>query len=184
MVDQSQEGEHSRTEEHNTSKKGKIMYIPEEDEDTITPEEIRFASKSKNFYKMTDILINEEKEKYLLELAKQGAKLPIDYDLETLVFKEEETETTKLQNIVQALQEQLSQLIKDKAKPKIQFNLNENFPFPFDKGLHMPPFPKGVEIPKYDKYLGTSYPLDHLCEFGDLSIEFIHDQTYLLRLFP
>ena len=48
----------------------------------------------------------------------------------------------------------------------------------------MPPFPKGVELPKYDKYLGTSDPQDHLWEFGALSMEFIHDQTYLMRLFP
>lgn len=48
----------------------------------------------------------------------------------------------------------------------------------------MPPFPKGVEIPKYDKYLGTLDPQDHLHEFDALSMEFVHDQTYLLHLFP
>ncbi len=133
---------------------------------------------------MMNILINEEKEKYLLELAKQGAKLPFDYNLKTLKVKEEETETTKLQKTIQALQEQLSQLVKAKDKPKAQFNFDEICPFPFDKGLHLPPFPKGIKIPKYDKYLGTTDPQDHLHEFGALSVEFVHDQTYLLRLFP
>lgn len=48
----------------------------------------------------------------------------------------------------------------------------------------MPPFPKGVELPKYEKYLGTTNPQDHLREFGTLSMEFMHDQTYLMFLFP
>lgn len=48
----------------------------------------------------------------------------------------------------------------------------------------MPPFPRGAELPKYDKFLAATNPQDHLREFGDLSMEFMHDQTYLMRLFP
>ena len=48
----------------------------------------------------------------------------------------------------------------------------------------MPPFPRGMELPKYNKYFGTTDPQDHLQEFGALSMEFIHDQTYLMHLFP
>ena len=57
-------------------------------------------------------------------------------------------------------------------------------PFPFDKNLDMPPFPRGVELPKYDKYFRTTDPQDHLREFGALSMEFMHNQTYLMHLFP
>ena len=60
--------------------------------------------------------------------------------------------------------------------------LDSIFPFPFDKDLHMPPFPRGVELPKYEKYFRTSDPQDHLREFGALSMEFMHDQTYLMCL--
>ena len=56
------------------------------------------------------------------------------------------------------MQEQILQLMKDKDKPTTQFILDSIFPFPYDKNLSMPPFPKGVELPKYDKYLGISDP--------------------------
>ena len=45
---------------------------------------------------MMEILLLEEKEKYLLELSQQGAKLPADYKVKTLVPKEEETENAQL----------------------------------------------------------------------------------------
>ena len=45
---------------------------------------------------MMEILLQEEKERYLLELGQQGAKVPYDYNVETLVTKEEETKNSKL----------------------------------------------------------------------------------------
>ena len=67
--------------------------------------------------KMMEILLREKKGRYLLELAQKGAKLPIDYNIEDLVAKEEETENSKLQKQVQAMQDQILQLMKDKDKP-------------------------------------------------------------------
>ena len=81
------------------------------------------------------------------------------------------------------MQDQLLQLMKDNGKPNRQFSLDNICLFSFDKGLFMPHFPKGVELPKYDKYLGTLDPQDHLREFGALSMEFIHDQNYLMHFF-
>ena len=57
--------------------------------------------------KMMEIILWEEKERYLLELAKQGAKLPTNYNVETLMTKEEEIENSWLQKQVQAMQEQI-----------------------------------------------------------------------------
>ena len=82
------------------------------------------------------------------------------------------------------MQDQLAQILKDKDKPTKTYTLDALCPFPFDKNLDMPPFPRGVELPKYDKYFGTTDPQDHLREFGALSMEFMHNQTYLMRLFP
>lgn len=59
---------------------------------------------NKSLIEMMEIILLEEKEKYFLELAKQGAKLPSDYQFETLVAKEEETETAKLKKMVQDMQ--------------------------------------------------------------------------------
>ena len=82
------------------------------------------------------------------------------------------------------MQGQLAQMMKDKDKPTKTYTLDALCPFPFDKNLHIPPFPRGVELPKYDKYFGTTNPQDHLHKFGALSMEFMHNQTYRMRLFP
>ena len=82
------------------------------------------------------------------------------------------------------MQDQLAQMMKEKDKPTKIYTLDALCPFSFDKNLDMPPFPRGVELPKYDKYFGTTDPQDHLREFGALSMEFMHNQTYLMHLFP
>lgn len=74
--------------------------------------------------------------------------------------------------------------MRDIDKPIKQYTLDTICPFPFDKDLYMHPFPRGVVLPKYDKYLGTSDPQDHLREFVSLSMEFMHNQMYLMHLFP
>lgn len=48
----------------------------------------------------------------------------------------------------------------------------------------MVPFPQDIEVPKYDKYDRNSDPHDDVQHFYALSIDFIHEYTYLLRLFP
>ena len=48
----------------------------------------------------------------------------------------------------------------------------------------MVPFPRDIEVTKYDKYDGNGDPHDHLCHFYDLSMDFMHKDTYLMRLFP
>ena len=82
------------------------------------------------------------------------------------------------------MQEQLLQLMKDKDKLVKWFTLDSIFSFPFEKSIYIPHFPKGIELPKYDKYLGIFDPQDYFREFGALSMEFIHDQTYLMHIFP
>ena len=41
-----------------------------------------------------------------------------------------------------------------------------------------------IPTPKYEKYDGNSDPNDHVQHFYALSMDFIHEDTYLLRLFP
>ena len=48
----------------------------------------------------------------------------------------------------------------------------------------MVPFARDIEIPKYNKYDGNGDPHDHLCHFYTLSMDFLHEDTYLLWLFP
>ena len=44
----------------------------------------------------------------------------------------------------------------------------------------MVPFPRDIEVPKYDKHDGNSDPHDHVCHFYALSMDFLHEDTYLL----
>lgn len=64
-----------------------------------------------------------------------------------------------------------------------RYSLEDICPYPFDKSLNMIPFPPNYEIPKYNKYNGKTDPQDHVREFFIMSIEFVHNETYLMRLF-
>ena len=81
------------------------------------------------------------------------------------------------------MQEKFPQMMCDKDKPMKTYTLDTICPFPFDKGLDMPPFPRGAQLPKYNKYFRKYDPQDHLREFGALSMEYIHNQPYLMHLF-
>ena len=98
MADQNREGEHSGDQDQSRNVKGKFHYQcdPTEEDEEITKKDIDEARQNKDFRKMMEILLLEEKEKYLLKLAQQGAKLLADYNVETLVTKEEETKNAKL----------------------------------------------------------------------------------------
>lgn len=83
-----------------------------------------------------------------------------------------------------SMQAEIQDLKKEKEKLEKQYSLEHICPFPFDKDVRMIPFPQHVIIPKYNKYTGKSDPQDHMREFCTLSMEFTHEQTYLIRLFP
>ena len=80
-----------------------------------------------------------------------------------------------------ALQQQIQDIQRGTTK---QYSLDEICPYPFDKTLNMIPFPHNYDFPKYDKYNGRSDPIDHVREFCTMSLEFTHNDTYLMRLFP
>lgn len=64
-----------------------------------------------------------------------------------------------------------------------RYSLDDICPYPFDQSLNMVAIPLNFEIPKYDKYNGKSDPRDHIREFCTMSLEFSHDDTYMMRLF-
>lgn len=62
------------------------------DEAVEPPEkEILDCQKGKDFRKMMKTIMTREKEDYFLQLANQGAKLPIGYDVQTLVTKRKDS---------------------------------------------------------------------------------------------
>ena len=75
-------------------------------------------------------------------------------------------------------------MVWDKDKLVKIYTLDGLCPFPFGKNIDMPPFLSEFELPKYDKYFGTTDPQDHVQEFRPFSMEFMHNQIYLMHLFP
>ena len=71
----------------------------------------------------------------------------------------------------------------EKEPPKVSF-IKSICALPFDRILYMVSFPRDIEVPKYDKYDGNGDPHDHVHHFYTLSMDFIHEDTYLLQLLP
>ena len=99
MVDHKLEhGSHSRHQDQPKNDREKDHDIDEGKEEVeILPKHIEKCHKYKNFQKFMEILLNEEKEKYFLKLAQEGAKLPHYFNAEKIITPEEETKTSKLQ---------------------------------------------------------------------------------------
>jgi len=64
------------------------------------------------------------------------------------------------------------------------YSFEDICPYPFDRTLYMPPFPKNFETPKFDKCKGKGDPRDHLREFYIACLEVSNNDTYLMRFFP
>ena len=56
------------------------------------------------------------------------------------------------------MQDQLAQTIHDKNKPTKTYIVYAFCPFPFDRSIDMPTFLRRLELPKFDKYFGTTNP--------------------------
>lgn len=181
---------------------------------------IRDLEQDFKFDRLMEKLLAKQKEKYLLMLAKSGAKLPQEFNMENLKQDAEKSNTqntdeqnnedvnkesnrkdrsdkktheetrrnyadnplSNLTQQVQTLQQKIQDMQNGTSSKK--YSLEDICPYPFDKNLNMIPFPQHCEIPKYDKYDGRSDPQDHIREFCTMSMEFSHDETYLMRLFP
>ena len=92
-------GEHSRDQEKPRNDRQKYPFTYDEDEEgvNINSEHIEKCCNDKHFKEVMEILLNEEKEKYFLKLAQEGAKLPHHFNVETIITPKEEIETSKLQ---------------------------------------------------------------------------------------
>ena len=130
-----------------------------------------------------DKILEKHKECYILALAQQGAKLPSEFDVTNLKWDKEESPLDVATQKLQDLQMEMERMKRGKMQPT-KFSLEKVCPLPFDKNITFMPFPQNVQIPKYDKYFGTSDPQDHLKQFYPLSMELFHDTTYLMCLFP
>ena len=87
-------GNHSRHHDPPKNDRGKDHDIDEEYEEVeILPKHLARCHRDKNFQKVMEILLNEEKEKYFLKLAQEGAKLPHHFNVKSIITPK----TSKLQ---------------------------------------------------------------------------------------
>jgi hypothetical protein len=70
------------------------------------------------------------------------------------------------------------------VKAKKAYSQNDLCPYPFNDSIAYIPFPVGFEIPKFDKYKGTTNPIDHIREFYVHCIDVGKNNALLIRLFP
>lgn len=75
-------------------------------------------------------------------------------------------------------------VIVKESKDKKSYTMEYLRPYPYDRSLYIPPFPPHFETPKFDKYKRKGDPRDHIRYFFTPCIEVVHEDTYILRLFP
>ena len=127
--------------------------------------------------------LEENGDQYFRYMAARGWKLPQGFYVERIIHKREPTEGEILREEVQELRKQFAQLQTPKEQPKTSF-IDSICALPFDRTLYMQPFPKDIEVPKYDKYDGNGDPHNHVKHFYAIGMDFMHEDTYLMRLFP
>ena len=132
---------------------------------------------------MMHILLECNADQYFQYMTSRGFRLPPNYDIHQLIQEREPTEVENLRNALQATQKDVQKLRLELEPPKTSF-VESICALHFDRSLYMVPFPQDIEVPKYYKYDGNSDPHDHVQHFYALSMDFIHEDTYLLQLFP
>lgn len=140
----------------------------------ITEEDIQNVEQHPNFHKCLEIFFERNGEKYLLMLAKQGVKLLDDFDVNQLKAppkkrKKETKQVVSLTHQMKNLQQQILDMQRGTSK---RYLIQEICPYPFDQDIHIIPFPKHCEFPKYEKYNRKTDPIDHAREFRTMSLEF------------
>lgn len=178
----------------------------DENPGTPTPSTIERVQHNPHFNRLFDEILRSNADAHFLKLAQEGAKLPSDFDLAQLrqaserqSRHEEERRRDPIRyniprgnppppppNEMEMLRQQvenLAQQLHSGVKTN-QFSLKDICPYPFDRNLYMPPFPRGFETPKFEKYRGKGDPRDHVREFHSACLEVTYEDTYLMRLFP
>lgn len=133
-----------------------------------------------------DKILERYKERYFLSLENQGAKLPFDYDTQSIKENPEMNEPplTDLITLTHEIRELKGKIKEMQGSTTKKYYLEDIFPYPFDRQLNMIPFPKHCEILKFDRYNEKTYPIDHIREFKNMILEFAHEETYFMRFFP
>lgn len=81
------------------------------------------------------------------------------------------------------LRKQLAQLQASKEQPKDSF-YESICALPLDRSVYMLSFCRDIEVSKYEKYYGNGDPHNHVRHFYAISMYFLHEDTYLMWLFP
>ena len=113
-----EKGNHSRQRDISRTNRERYHDTDEEHEEMeVLPKDVENFRKDKRLQKIMDFLLNEEKEKYFLKLAQEGARLPHHFNVKDIITPEEETETSIFKRELKIVKDQMDQMMKDKDKP-------------------------------------------------------------------
>ena len=121
-------------------------------------------------------------DQYFQYMISRGYNLPPSNDVQKNFQERVPTKFEILREELQQTFQRLAQLAIDKEPTKVSF-VDSICALPFDRSLYMVPFPRDIEVLTYDKYDQNGDPHDHVCHFYTLSIDFIHEDAYLLSFF-
>ena len=94
-------------------------------------------------------------------MTSRGWKLPHEFYVQRIIQKIELSMAKILRKETYKLKNQLAQLQVAKEKPMTSF-VESICALPFDRSLYIVPFPRDMEVPKYDKYAGNGDPHDNV----------------------
>ena len=97
-------------------------------------------------------------DKYFQLMTSRGFRLPPSYDVHKMVQERVPTKFEILRDELQGTNQHLTQLAIEKEPPKVSF-VEAICALPFDRSLYIVPFPRDIEVPKYDKYDGNGDPM-------------------------
>lgn len=128
-------------------------------------------------------VLEQNGDQYFQYLTSTGWKLPPNFDFQQIFQKRVLTKVEIFRGELHKMNQHPAQMEMANETPKTSF-VDTICALPFHQSLYMVPFPRDIEVPKYDKYDGNGDPHDHVHQFYTLSMDFVHEDTFLLRLFP
>ena len=129
------------------------------------------------------VLLEHNGDRYFQDMTSRGFWLPPSYDVHKIIQERVPTKFEILRDELQQTNQHLTQLTIEKEPPKVSF-VESICALPFDRSLYMVPFPRDIEVPKYNKYDENGDPHDHVRHLYALSMDFLRKGTYLLWFFP
>ena len=136
------------------------MTLCEHEEMEVLPKDVENFCKDKRLRKMMDLLLKEEKDKYFLQLAQEGVRLPSHFDAKDIIAPKEETENSEMEKQLKIIQDQiahLQQLKEEEERSSNKFSFRDYFP---SYDVESKTSQNNLQTPKESKPIFEEKPLE------------------------